>query len=193
VALRHDSLSIGLAGLANLLPLGLAAAGFADAPMVLLIYWGELGVVGLYAALRWLFAAGRPALVNLRDAATYLVVYLCSWGPLAGFLATFYGIGINAVLVNFPREFWIACAGFAGSHGVEFVRGYLMRGRQLDENALLKSMAVPLGLILLMIPAAAVADEFKVAPAVAVALVVLKTAAELALRLRRRKRETSET
>jgi hypothetical protein len=191
VAAARDCVSIAAMVAANLVPLALVLAGWANAPMLLLMYWGELVVIGIYAALRLLCAAGAVLKSRLYDAASFAFFYFLFCFPLAAFLATFYGIGWNQHVTNFPAEFWFSSAVFAATHGLDFVREFLLAGRRVDEDVEYGKWFRLFGLLFVAMAAAGIADEFRMAPAVAVLLVVLKTSVELALVLKARGRSAS--
>ena len=131
---------------ANLVPIaGVALLGW-DVRSILLIYWCESAVIGLYNALKMVWIGGARAT------------------PLIGFFAAHYGLFMFAHLIflvgltwqaagggweshslghvlrdAFDTGQWAAVLGLLVSHGVSFFTNFL-RGREYDQQHLLRRL-----------------------------------------------------
>jgi hypothetical protein len=145
---------------ANLLALGLVLAGLASVAGLVILYWAENVVIGVYTALRML-AAGRDSLPEkIAKTAFFSVHYgmFClvhgifvtalflpreqlkalhagpQWsGPLVVFQELW--IGVSAAGLFSPRALLLPLIALVVSHGVSYYQNYLRSGRYLNAGA----------------------------------------------------------
>jgi len=198
-------LAIAALLVANVLPLaGVLALGW-DLQLVMLTYWAESAVVGLYAILRMLVVGGIIAV----PASAFFCVHF--GGFMAGHLVFLLvltapggiggsggpGPGFRQLPALLAEPLVIATlAAMVVSHGVSFVMNFVMGG-EAARTTVAKEMAAPYGRIVVM-HVAIIGGAFLVilvgsSAMLLVLLIALKTAADLlAHRREHRKRATSD-
>ncbi len=175
----------------NIVPLVLVLGGWSSAPLLLLIYWGELVVVGFFATLRAATAVNvdphAPGSSAFEVGGAYLVCCIVLLVCYVSLMEPAPGTAQSAAL--FPLPFWFAIAVIASSYTVEFVRRFLPQGRHNPMPGEGRILSMLLGMVVVLIMAGAILSYVKehgASTELAVVLVALKIAAELTLRLRRR-------
>jgi len=138
--------------LANLLPLGLVAAGVWDVAEVVFFYWFENLIVGLFNLLRIMTAASLEIGARLFLGTFFTVHYgMFCMGHMV-FLVDVFGFPglppgqpapgggfalfdvIAAPELLFPPRFWWPLLVLAGSHGLSFLTHYLLGGERLTAS-----------------------------------------------------------
>lgn len=110
---------------ANLLPLAMALLGYWDVGEILLLYWLETGIVGVFTILRVLFAAapslahGRLTLNQLRSApaSVTMPLALAEWGIFGKLLLSLFFAFPYALLLVFQGYILYIFLAVVGPYG----------------------------------------------------------------------------
>jgi hypothetical protein len=195
---------------ANLLPLAFVATGRADAGELLAIYWIENLIVAGYAILRMASARGDPA-DTLLARAFFILFFMVHFGVFCGVHAfALYRLALSesgllpldphsvldyrlhdafpqpAPWQGIPDAFAVLIAALAVSHGLSYVRNFLLRGEIFHASAADAMFRpyrrmIPMHLATLACGFLAVAQQS--AGAVLVLLVLIKTVVDAALHI----------
>jgi hypothetical protein len=187
-AARPWSLSALALVAANLLPiLGVGLGGW-SVGNILLVYWAESGVVGVYTIARMLRVGGVRSL----GTAAFFTVHYGGFmaGHLAFLLVILGGLGPHmshpwdstALGTLLDREALLMLVALSASHGVSFVQNFL-GGEEWRRTTATQEMFAPYPRIMLMHVAIIVGFGLAMmtgsAAGVLIVLVVLKTAVDL--------------
>lgn len=195
----HSSLAAVLALVAaNLVPV--AGVLFFDWAVydVMLVYWLENGVIGLFTLLR-MATAGREALATVALGPFFVVHYGLFWVVHGAFVVSLFApetaFGGSALPVSLPivgEVPWVPAAGWAvlglvASHGVSFVQNWWLGGerRGATPRALMSGAYGRVVVLHLALIGGGFAVEMLGTPMIALlALVVLKIGLDVSAHLR---------
>lgn len=149
---------------ANLVPLALVLAGLWDISGVMLLYWAENLVIGFYNLWR-IALAGRGSAGEKVALSAFFTVHYGMFCLAHGMLiAQLFNVGANAppppfgadrweefvpLAHAFSGEMWLAIVALLASHGVSFVRHYLIGGERREAEPE-RLMMRPYGRIVVM-------------------------------------------
>jgi len=122
----------------NLLPLALVALGVWDLRRVMLLYWMENGIIGLFNLARLLLARYDDGFERVFLPPFFLLHYGAFFLGHGMLLAMWLGFPVRAedfstLLALAPHLPWVAVLAYCISHGYSFVRHYLHGGERESE------------------------------------------------------------
>lgn len=182
---------------ANLVPLLGVIFGGWDILILLLLFWLENGIIGIFNIFRMMLAQRTPNLSNWQNFVLipFFVVHYASFMIghglilLAFFTLTNFKHGYDFEQA-FP-EVWIGVVGLIFSHGYSFVRNFLMR-REYMNVTMLQQMGKPYSRVIVMqftlIIGAFVVMKYHNQVYTMAALVLLKIGFDIKFHLRERRR-----
>lgn len=155
-----DKLSLGMLITMNLIPLGGVIFAGWEVGFILLVYWAENVVIGVYNIAKMAMAQGgtgkfNPACIPLIP---FFLVHYGMFCFVHGIFVLVLGQGgmsgpggdpLNALIGSFSGELLIPLLGLAASHGVSFFQNYVGKGEYRERTAP-GQMAAPYGRIVIL-------------------------------------------
>ncbi|MEM1141154.1 MAG: DUF6498-containing protein [Pseudomonadota bacterium] len=203
--------NLALLVLANVLPIvGVLVLGW-DVGALVVLYWAENLILGLFTMAKMLVAGGLAALLKVAFFAFHFGAFCAVHGVFISmlllgiddpassnarwplpfvFFEMLFAVMTGIVAVA-PKAWLIGVAGLVISHGYSFFSNFIF-GPERDRTSVSKLMTAPYGRIVILhiavITGAIAADALGEPPVILLALIVLKIGVDIVLHLREHRR-----